>query len=473
MRRQYRDGTRFRLYPQYAEGYAEPETVVLSPPAGSLGPGPSDAAMYVADAVDKASPYDPPGYMPPYDRAEFPPAKPDADGHFDRIPTDAPEFLAAHVFGTVRRTLDLWEAYLGNPVRWWHASFLPQLELVPVVDWANAQSGPGFLETGVEAADDGTVAPFALNFDVIAHETGHAILFSQIGVPEPAAIDGQFLAFHESFSDLVALVAGLHFRSVTERLLAETGGNLYILNLVSRIGEISSHQQIRIASNTTTMADVADLRLGPDGQWIDPTGQGRNAHWLAQPLTGAVFDVLAEIFQDGLVSRGLIAPDDDPRGWTREEIAASLVQVQHATGRALAAFTDGFFAALHDARDVIGASMAHVMHTVAPQNFSFDEVAARFIDGALQHVRADLAPALIGHFLAHEIDPRRFLRLVPVRLQAGAQPRFNRPVQLRAVPPRPDCGCADPDAFILAHRLMPHPHRAAIRHRGRLQAISV
>ena len=80
----------------------------------------------------------------------------------------------------------------------------------------------------------GRPQPFCLNYDIMAHETGHSILFSQIGVPAPDQISVPFLAFHGSFADLVALIGVLHFGSVQTRLLEQTGGNLYVLNLVNR-----------------------------------------------------------------------------------------------------------------------------------------------------------------------------------------------------------------------------------------------
>ena len=326
------DGTGFRLFPQYAEGYAEPELVLVSRRAGTIGPGPSDATMYVANAVDKESQYDPPAYMPPYRGTMFAPALPDRCGNFDYIPVDTEQFLAAHLYGTMRHTLDVWELYLRRQVVWWHASFLPQLELIPVVRWRNAHCGPGFLEAGIIANRYGRGQLFCLNFDVIAHETGHAILFSQVGAPPADRIHGPYLAFHESFADLVSLIAALHFPSVVQRLLQQTDGNLYVLNLVNRLGEYSDKEQVRLASNTVTMADVGGLRLGPDGDWIDPLGLDRNAHALAEPLTGAIFDIFVEIYQDGLVARGLIPPDADARGWTREEVAASLRMVRHEFG---------------------------------------------------------------------------------------------------------------------------------------------
>ena len=455
-------GTRFRLFPEYASGYVEPEIVTLSPPAGSLGHGPSDTAMYVANPTLKTEPYTPPSLMPPWRGPQFLPASPDRAGHFDHIPLDAPEFLAAHIFGTVRRTLDVWECYLRRPVRWWHAAFLPRIELVPVVSgWANAHSGPGFIETGMMPNDTGREQLLALNFDVIGHETGHAILFSQVGVPAPDRVSGAYLAFHESFSDLIGMIAAMSFASVTRRLLAQTGGNLYAANLINRLGKLSDREQIRIADNTTVMADVAGLRLEPDGTWCDPLGEDRNQHALSEPLTGAIFDMLVDIFQDGLVRRGAIAPDDDTRGWTRDEVAASFTDLHLRSRHALACFGTRFQAAIDDARDVVGRAMAHAMLTLDPETLSFERVAARLLESAVADRQGHILAALLDDFLWRGIDPRPFLTIDVARDPMRRPGRTRR--TLRAIDPRAraGCGCGDPHAFIFARRLMPHSHREA------------
>jgi hypothetical protein len=460
MRRVAEPGTRFRLFPEYASGYAEPETVTVSPPAGSLGCGPADATMYVANPTLKTEPYSPPASMPPWRGTQFLPATPDRAGHFDHIPVEAPEFLAAHVYGTVRHTLDVWEWYLGHRVTWWHAAFLPRIELVPVVTgWPNAHSGPGFIETGMMPNETGREQLLALNFDVIGHETGHAILFSQVGVPPPDQVTGEYLAFHESFSDLIGMIAAMSFPSVTRKLLAQTGGNLYSANLVNRLGKLSNREQVRIADNETIMEDVAGLRLQPDGSWFDPLGENRNQHALGEPLTGAIFDMLVEIFQDGLVRRGAIAPDQDTRGWTRESVEASFASLHLQSSRALACFGAEFKGAIDDARDVLGCAMAHAMRTLNPETLSFERVAARLLEAAAGHGQGHILPALLDDFLWRGIDPRQFLTIDVTRDPMRRPGRTRR--TLRATDPhaRAGCGCGDPRAFIFARRLMPHSHR--------------
>ena len=113
-------GTRFRLYPQTpvleVHRLRGPETVWVSPPPGSIGPGPNDERMYVADVIGK-KPYEYP-YLPPYRGPTHPAVRPGPDGHFDYLEPGDPGFLAAHMYGTVRRVLDVWEGFLGRPIAW-------------------------------------------------------------------------------------------------------------------------------------------------------------------------------------------------------------------------------------------------------------------------------------------------------------------------------------------------------------------
>ena len=407
-------GTRFLLFPQYAEGYAEPEQVEIDLPPQAIGPGPSDRAMYVANAVDKQESYRVPDRLPPYRGDKFPPAMPGPDGHFDHLRPGTPQFLAAHLYGTARRVLDLWEDLLGQPIEWWHAPEFPRLELVPTLRWGNAHSGPGFLETGRLWTRAGVPQELCLNFDVVAHEIGHTILFSLLGAPSPGRLTGGFLAFHEAFSDHVAAISSLYFKSVAERLLRQTAGNLYALNLVSRVGELSGVDQIRVLDNNVRRSQLRGLRLGRDGVWIDPLGLGRNQHAAAAPLAGAIWDCFVEIYQDRLVARGAIAPALDARGWTRDEVERALGPLQDEVHGALEHFRDDFFAALQAARDVTGLLLARCVQRLDPDDVSMRTVAARFCEGLGELGQAHLLPAFIENFRERDLDPVPLLRLWPI-----------------------------------------------------------
>ena len=446
-------GTRFRLFPQLAQGWREPELVEVSLPPGAIGPGPQDARMYVANAVDKPQPYDAPERLPPYDGPLHPDAMPGPGGHFDHIPEETPQFLAAHLYGSVRRVLDIWEGYLGHRVAWWHAARFPRLELVPLLRWGNAQSGFGFLEMGLRWTRTGKVQPLCLNFDVVAHEVGHAILFSVLGGPAPGRLTGAFLAFHEAFSDLVAAFSALHFRSVEARLLQETEGNLYALNLVSRLGELSDIEQVRVLDNEVRLADLEGVALQPDGRWADPLRLGRRHYFVAAPVTGAVWDCFVELFQDGLVARRVIAPSLDARGWDRAAVAAALAPLQRGSAAALARRSGAFVEYLREARDLTSLALAHCLRRLDPDDLCFEAVAARFVEAMDGLGQAHNRAAFEENFLWRGIG----LRAPGGRVAApdGAGPPAL-PRDGGACP-----ACRNPFAVLSAGRLLDHRHREA------------
>ncbi len=366
-----RRGTPFRLYAQspVLEGFEAPVTVWVSTPRAVIGPGPSDHRMYAIQPVGK----------PPYEVHDLPPWRgrvaspvlPGPSGTFEHVAPDDPAFLPVHMFGSVRRVLDVWECYLGGPVAWPFAASFDRLELIPFVDWQNAQFGWGYLECGEGADDQGVERPFALNFDVLAHETGHGLLYALVGLP--AELTAGFRGFNESAADCVAMVAALHFESVLARVLEETEGSLYLANELNRIGELSRTRQIRSAANALTMADVASPDLPADAV------TGRQVHELGLPLTGAIFDILVEFFLDRLVAGGLI-PREDADGLRRA--AAEGAEDTPSEARAKAAYRAAparFGAALAEARDMVGLRLAATWARLDPARFSFAAVAAGFL----------------------------------------------------------------------------------------------
>ncbi len=135
-----------------------------------------------------------------------------------------------------------------------------RLELIPVIGWDNAQSGYGFLEFGFGRRATGGIdhtAPYCQNFDVLAHELGHNILFSEVGVPDSGRETGEYGGFHESGGDLTALVACLHFNSVIDHLLENSSGNLFTVNELDRLGELPDGREIRVRSPCVCSSSAA------------------------------------------------------------------------------------------------------------------------------------------------------------------------------------------------------------------------
>ena len=104
-------------------------------------------------------------------------------GHFAHFAPGSRDFLAVHMYGSVRRVLDIFESYLGQRIEWPFRQDYPRLEIIPLIDWDNAQSGYGYIEFGQFSSTEGVIHPYGLNFDVIAHEIGHTIVFSLVGFP--------------------------------------------------------------------------------------------------------------------------------------------------------------------------------------------------------------------------------------------------------------------------------------------------
>ena len=368
-------GVKFRLYPKppYAHPDWRPETICVSDSPGAIGPGPSDERMHLVNPVGKRFAYGvnpgplgtPHLDLPPWRGQVFSPVRPDEDGHFDRIPEGTPEFAEAHVFGTVRFVLDIWERYFGRRIEWHFAPDYRRLEIVVLPALNNAYAGYGFMEVGAQHFPNGTVAPFALNFDVMAHELGHLILYSTVGMPTPVTEQGEYHGFQESGADCTALIASLHFESLLEHLLGQTHGNLYTYNELDRFAELAPGDEIRRASNDAKMSEFV-------AGWQDE-------HALSQPLTGAIFDILVDIFQEILVDRGLISRDIAEATRSVRGNPGYVAAIQPAYDFAYADRYEEFRAALLEARDYLGFALAEAWKGLSPDYFTYLGVAEALI----------------------------------------------------------------------------------------------
>lgn len=369
-------GTRFLVYPQvpHLSGYGTPETIWISTPPDLIRSGPEDHRIYVRDPLLDKEPYDYP-YLPPFVGEIFPPAEAGFNGHFDQLSLTSRQFLSAHAFASVGRVLDIWESYLGKPIVWYFAETYERLEIIPFVDWENAQSGYGYLELGRERGIDGRNYPYALNFDVIAHEVGHAILFSLFGTPAGGLTQGDFGPFHEASSDLVSLLSFLTFDSGMDRLLRHCDGNLLVLNELNRIAELTGDRQIRLASNARRMSEVT-----------------AEIHDRSRPFTGAVFDTIVDVYHATLVHEGLA--DERLLGIDIKDVDQSDMQrISDFTSRAFRARPFMFKSMLIRARDEVALALAQAWPRLDADDLTFENAAATLVD-----VSDRVAPALAEKF---------------------------------------------------------------------------
>ncbi len=143
----------------------------------------------------------------------------------------------------------------------------------------------------------GRIVYTAASLDVVAHETGHAILDALMpGYFEPSILgkDGNLYpnpetgALHESFGDLTAMFLLLSLPKVSQTLIEQTNGNLHKRNflnsLAEQFGQAMGEFALRDADNDLTLEQATN-------NYTD-----FEVHQLSNVFTGAIYDILVDFF---------------------------------------------------------------------------------------------------------------------------------------------------------------------------------
>jgi hypothetical protein len=147
--------------------------------------------------------------------------------------------------------------------------------------------------------------------------------------------------------------------------LEQTHGNLNRENRLARFSEFAPHRQLRRANNRRTMAEFAY--------------QYKDEHALSQPLTGAIFDILSDIFHENLVEHGLISREVENLADIAEHDSAADLTVQRVFDRAFASDTVGFRDSLKAARDTVGKYLAETLWGLGADFLDYGDVARAFL----------------------------------------------------------------------------------------------
>ncbi len=153
--------------------------------------------------------------------------------------------------------------------------------------------GYGFRRSASTRPRTAASSRFSLNFDVVAHEVGHCIVYSVIGVPDPGTAGAEYYGFHESAADLTGADRRAAFRFRHRRVAGRKPRQPLHAQSRQPHRRTVGNGQIRLAANPLSMLDFVR-------GW-------RDEHALAQPLTGAMFDIFVDLFHEELVARGLIS----------------------------------------------------------------------------------------------------------------------------------------------------------------------
>ncbi|MCC2971686.1 hypothetical protein [Massilia sp. IC2-476] len=225
--------------------------------------------------------------------------EPNAFGDFVTQP-DTPQFDAVHTFAVVRQTLTMYQralltAGLDMPLPWqWNTSMdtrplavfpygLPNVMNAFYSRTQGCLKFGDFIPNGVEGGEAARVYT-CRSFDIVAHETAHAVLDGLKPQWLLADAPPQTGGLHEAFGDLTAIFLALSQLDQCEAVVAQTKAHLHDKTYLSDIAE-----QFGMALGGTTGLRNADndLTLGQAGTQV---------HAISQVFTGAMYDVLADMF---------------------------------------------------------------------------------------------------------------------------------------------------------------------------------
>lgn len=228
------------------------------------------------------------------------PVAPDENGDFLLDPEESPEaFDAVHCFTVVRQVRTMYERALrrrsvSTDFHWqWGAG--ASLKVYPRAGTDKNAYYKRELKTlefySFESSFlEGSPTIYTCrSFDIVAHETGHAVLDAlRPGYWPTESWHPQTRALHESFGDLTAIFTMLAQLDQCEAIVAESKGNLHEKTFFSAVGEqfgaagFNRQHGLRNASEDFKLSEVS----------------GSGPHKLSQVLTGAVYDILADFFAD-------------------------------------------------------------------------------------------------------------------------------------------------------------------------------
>jgi hypothetical protein len=206
-------------------------------------------------------------------------------------------------FSAVKRTLDMVEESdaLGRKVAW--AFDAPQLSILPRAGrWANAfyerESHSLKFYYFSDPKRPGETVFTSLSRDIVAHETGHAIL-DGIAPHLYNAVTPQSLALHEGIADLTAVLTNFRSPTLRQAVLKRTNGSIDQSTAFSAIAE-EYGQALDQTNLAGFLRNLYNQRtLDPDDRSVDPLtlrpnyDPSQEPHSLCQVLSGAIYATLA------------------------------------------------------------------------------------------------------------------------------------------------------------------------------------
>jgi hypothetical protein len=285
------------------------------------------------------------------------PVSPNAFGDFIMAP-DTDQFDAVHTYAIVRQTLTMYQRALASggepallPWQWNGKSNTDPIAVFPhglpnVMNAYYSRSDRALMFGHFVPSGEKQRVYTCRSLDIVAHETGHAILDGLKPKWLLSSNPAQTGALHESFGDLTAIFLTLSQLDQVEAIVAQTRADLHDKTFLADMAEqfglaLGRPNGLRNADN--------DLKLSEAGNEV---------HALSQVFTGAVYDILADFYAHerqpgvrddaavllavgdylrGLVLRALLAAPDQAA--TYAHVARKMLSIAAADGKP-AAYTD-------------------------------------------------------------------------------------------------------------------------------------
>jgi hypothetical protein len=194
-----------------------------------------------------------------------------------------PEFRQVNVWAVIQSVLDMVEApwILGRSAPWGFEG--NRLVVVPHAGvWKNARYVRGKHAIECFYFDSGGKRIYTcLSHDIVAHETGHAIL-DGLRPHYLQVTSMQTRAFHEFVADLTAIMSAMRNNELRWAVAAQTEGDLSKDTLISSLGEEFGTYALHRPYLRSALKQVTTGEL--EGN--------QNPYDWSQVLTGAMFDIL-------------------------------------------------------------------------------------------------------------------------------------------------------------------------------------
>lgn len=348
---------------------------------------------------------------------------------------DNHHFLQVNVFATVLLVMEMFEGkdVLGRRLRWAFDS--PQLLLVP-------QAGimkNAFYERHSRSlqffshldASSGKIIHAALSSDVIAHETGHAIL-DGIAPDLYDALTPQSLALHEAVADLTAAVIAFRNPRLRKTVLDQTNGSLKGANAFAGLAEEFGEERgpfrcLRSLDNKKSLA--ADAQHEHRVDILSP-------HSLCQVVSGALYGMMIRMHEDRK-QRISNKENVSPFSASGKALYVASEQFKRMIFRALDYLPPGEVTFADYGRAILAADCAAHPDKEQERNWLIEEFVTRGIvpeknsldihsefDGRLLDVDLEVLKEI--DWIAYEFAERhRQLLNIPARIPFSVRPRLD------------------------------------------------